>query len=84
MSPVRNQKEVEGAAKRIIEALYGADAKDVKIRVLLPFPSEHKREAWDANVTFLLNGLQYTVDLLINEKDGQVTNARLIDTMKPL
>jgi hypothetical protein len=84
MSPVRNQKEVEAAAKKTIEALYGTEVKDLKIRVLLPFPNEHKREAWDANVTFLLKGLQYTVDLLINEKDGMVTNARLIDTMTPL
>lgn len=84
MTPVRNQKEVEAAAKKTIEALYGTEVKDIKIRVLLPFPNEHKREAWDANVTFLLKGLQYTVDLLINEKDGMVTNARLIDTMTPL
>ena len=84
MSPVRNQKEVEAAAKNTIEALYGTEVKDLKIRVLLPFPNEHQREAWDANVTFLLKGLQYTVDLLINEKDGMVTNARLIDTMTPL
>lgn len=84
MSPVRNQKEVEGAAKRVIETLYGSEIKDLKVRVLLPFPNEHNREAWDANVTFVLNDMQYTVDLLISEKDGQVTNARLIDTMKPL
>ena len=84
MSPVRNQKEVEAAAKKTVEALYGAEVRDLKVRVLLPFPNEHRREAWDANVTFLLKGLQYTVDLLINEKDGMVTNARLIDTMTPL
>jgi hypothetical protein len=84
MSPVRNQKEVESATKRAVEALYGSEAEDLKIRVLLPFPNEHDRVAWDANVTFILNGLRYTVDLLINEKDGQVTNARLIDTMTPL
>jgi hypothetical protein len=84
MNPVRNQREVEGAAKRAIEALYGTEIKDLKVRVLLPFPNEHKREAWDANVTFMLKGMQYTVDLLINEADGQVTNARLIDTMTPL
>ena len=84
MSPVRNQKEVEAAAKKTVEALYGAEVRDLKVRVLLPFPNEHQREAWDANVTFLLRGLQYTVDLLINEKDGMVTNARLIDTMTPL
>jgi hypothetical protein len=80
----RNQKEVEAAAKRALEVLYGPDIKDMKVMVLLPFPNEHNREAWDANVTFILNDMQYTVDLLINEGDGQVTNARLIDTMAPL
>ncbi len=84
MTPVRNQKDVESAAKRAIEALYGPEAKDLKVRVLLPFPNEHKQEGWDANVTFMLKGMQYTVDLLINQKDGQITNARLIDTMTPL
>jgi hypothetical protein len=84
MNPVTNQKEVESAVRRGIEALYGSEIKDLKVRILLPFPNEHKRQAWDANVTFLLNDLQYTVDLLINEKDGQITNARLIDTMTPL
>ena len=84
MTPVRNQKEVETAAKKTIEALYGTEVRNLKVRVLLPFPNDHQREAWDANVTFLLKGLQYTVDLLINEKDGMVTNARLIDTMTPL
>jgi hypothetical protein len=28
--------------------------------------------------------LQYTVDLIIQENDGKITNARLIDTMVPL
>ncbi len=84
MPPVTNQNEVEAVAKKAIETLYGQGFSDLKVRVLLPYPNEHKREGWDANITFLLNGLQYTVDLLINEKDGQVTNARLIDTMTPL
>ena len=84
MTPVRNQKDVEKAASRAIEALYGPDVKDLKIRVLLPFPNEHKQEGWDANVTFLSKGKQYMVDLLINQDDGQITNARLIDTMTPL
>lgn len=84
MNPVRNQKEVENAARRAIGVLYGSEIEDLKIRVLLPFPNEYKREAWDANVTFLLDNLQYTVDLLINEKDGQIINTRLIDTMMPL
>lgn len=84
MTPVRNQKDVEKAASRAIEALYGPEVKDLKIRVLLPFPNEHKQEGWDANITFLSRGMQYTVDLLINQDDGQITNARLIDTMTPL
>lgn len=43
-----------------------------------------KREAWDVQTTFLLNKLQYTVDLLIQENNGHITNARLIDTMIPI
>lgn len=84
MKPVKTSREVEDAARGAIKTLYGSEIQDFRIRVLLPFPSEQNREAWDANVTFLLDGEQYTVDLLINEKDGRVTNARLIDTMTPL
>lgn len=84
MNPVRNEKEVESVAKRATEVLYGSNVENLKVRTLLPYPNEQKREAWDAQITFLLDGLQYTVDLLINEKDGQITNARLIDTMVPL
>jgi hypothetical protein len=83
MNPVHTEQEVESTTRKATEALYGqVDA--FKIRTLLPFPNEQNREAWDAQVTFLLGGLQYTVDFLINEKDGQITNARLIDTMTPL
>ena len=84
MNPVRNEKEVESVAKRATEVLYGSNVENLMVRTLLPYPNEKNREAWDAQVTFLLDGLQYTVDLLINEKDGQITNARLIDTMVPL
>jgi len=84
MNPVRNEKEVESVAKRATEVLYGSNVENLRVRTLLPYPNEQNREAWDAQVTFLLDGLQYTVDLLINEKDGQITNARLIDTMVPL
>ena len=84
MNPVRNEKEVESVAKRATKVLYGSNVENLKVRTLLPYPNEQNREAWDAQVTFLLDGLQYTVDLLINEKDGQITNARLIDTMVPL
>ena len=84
MNPVRTSAEIENSAKKAIQALYGTGITDFKIRVLFPFPNEHKRDSWDVQVTFLSNGLQYTVDLIIQEKDGQITNARLIDTMAPL
>jgi hypothetical protein len=84
MNPVRTMAQIENSAKKAIQALYGTDITDFKIRVLFPFPNQHKRDSWDVQVTFLLSGLQYTVDLIIQEKDGQITNARLIDTMAPL
>jgi hypothetical protein len=84
MNPVHTEKQVETVAKKATEALYGSNIENFKIRALLPFPTEQNREAWDTQVTFLLGGLQYTVDLLINENDGQITNTRLIDTMTPL
>ncbi len=84
MASVNTNEDVEKAAKKAAEALYGADIKDFKVRVIFPFPSEHKRDSWDVQVTFLSNGVQYTVDLMIDEKNGQITNARLIDKMTPL
>lgn len=84
MNPVLTEKEVETTAKKVTEVLYGDNIEDFKIRTLLSYPTEQNRESWDAQVTFILGGLQYTVDLLINEKDGQITNARLIDRMVPL
>jgi hypothetical protein len=84
MDSVKTQSEIENSAKKAIEALYGADIKDLKIRSLFSLPNEQKRESWDAQVIFLLNNLQYSVDLTIQEKDGLITNARLIDTMTPL
>ena len=47
-------------------------------------PTEDRRDSWDIQVTFLLQGTQYTVDLLVMEKDGQIVNARLIDKMTPI
>ena len=84
MASVNTNEDVEKAAKKAAVALYGTDIKDFKVRVVFPFPSEHKRDSWDVQVTFLSNGVQYTVDLMINEKNGQVTNARLSDKMTPL
>jgi hypothetical protein len=84
MKPVKTIAEIESSAKAAVQALYGTDIMDFKIRVLFPFPNDHKRDSWDVQVIFLSNGLQYTVDLIIQEKGGQITNARLIDTMVPL
>jgi len=83
MKPVKTEADVQSAAKNAVEALYGK-VEGFRIRTLLPFPTEHKAEAWDAQVVFMSKGMQYTVDLLINRDDGQVTNARLIDQMAPL
>jgi hypothetical protein len=84
MTPVKTKSEIEKASRKAVEALYGSDLRDFKIRVLFPFPSEMKHDSWDVQVTFLQGKLQYTVDLIIQENDGKVTNARLIDTMVPL
>jgi hypothetical protein len=83
MVSVRTRDDIERSAKKAAVALYGVDIKDFKIRVVFPFPSEQKRDSWDVQATFYLNGIQYTVDLMIEEKNGQVTNARLIDKMIP-
>ena len=84
MAPVKTKAEIEKASRKAVEALYGTDISDFKIRVLFPFPSELKHDSWDVQVTFLQGRMQYTVDLIIQEGDGKVTNARLIDTMVPL
>lgn len=84
MAPVKTKMEIEKASKKAVEALYGTDIHDFKIRVLFPFPSELKHDSWDVQVTFLQGRMQYTVDLIIQEDDGKITNARLIDTMVPL
>jgi len=84
MTPVKTKPEIEKASKNAIQALYGSGIRDFEIRVLFPFPSEAKRDSWDVQTTFMLDNLQYTVDLIIQEKDGLVTNARLIDTMAPV
>jgi hypothetical protein len=84
MASVKTIEDVEKVAKKAAEALYGANIRDFKVRVVFPFPSERKKDSWDVQVTFLLNGVQYTVDLMIEEEDGHITNARLIDKMTPL
>jgi hypothetical protein len=84
MAQVKTKVEIEKAARKAAEALYGNELRDFKIRALFPFPSKLKHDSWDVQVTFLQGKLQYTVDLIIQENDGKVTNARLIDTMVPL
>jgi hypothetical protein len=95
MTPVKSNTEIEDAAKKAILTLYGSDVKDFKVRVVLPYaseeliakgglPTEERRDSWDVQVTFLLNETQYTVDLIIQEKDGQITYSRLIDKMNPI
>ena len=95
MSTVTTDIEIEKVSRKAIESLYGQNIENFKVRVILPnvsdenvvkggLSSSERRDSWDVQVIFILNGLQYTVDLIINEKDSQVTYARLIDKMKPL
>jgi hypothetical protein len=95
MKPVKTRGDAEEAARKAIEILYGHEYKDLKIREMLPYisdqlvvkgglPTEDRKDSWDIQVTFLLQGTQYTVDLLVMEKDGQIVNARLIDKMTPI
>jgi hypothetical protein len=95
MKQVKTRSEVEAAARKAIENLYGQGFQDLKVREILPFisdqsvvggglPTEDRHDSWDAQVTFLLEGIQYTVDLVIVEKNGQITSARLIDRMTPV
>jgi hypothetical protein len=84
LSPVKTSSEAGKAAKKAVQALYGTEIENFKVRVIFPFPNEQKRVSWDVQATFILNGLQYTVDLIIQEKSGEITAARLIDTMVPI
>ncbi|MDQ3839971.1 MAG: hypothetical protein M3297_11950 [Thermoproteota archaeon] len=95
MKPVKTRSDIEEVARKAIGTLYGTGFQDLKIREMLPFisdqlvvkgglPTEDRRDSWDVQVTFLLQGTQYTVDLLVMEKDGQIINARLIDKMIPI
>ena len=83
MAQVSSPEDIERESKRVINALYG-DVNDFRVNETFQMPEKGPREAWDVQVNFMLNDLKYTVDLEIQEKDGQVTNARLIDTMTPL
>lgn len=83
MASVSSKEDIERESKRVIAALYG-NVTDFKVNETFQIPEKGPRQAWDVQVRFMLNGLKYTVDLEIQEKDGQVTNARLLDTMTPL
>jgi len=83
MTRVSTKEDIERESKRVISALYG-DVAGFRVNETFQIPEKGPREAWDVQVNFMLNGLKYTVDLEILEKDGQVTNARLPDTMTPL
>ena len=84
MNPVNTRDEVEKAAKKATESLYGTEIQDFKIRELFALPEEGPQDSWDVQVTFLSNKLKHTVDLVLQQKDGHITNARLIYTMVPL
>ncbi len=83
MPQVSTSDDIERESRRVIGALYG-DVSDFRVNATFQIPEKGPREAWDVQVNFMLNSLKYTVDLEMQEKDGQVTNARLIDTMTPL
>ncbi len=83
MKSISTQEDIDRESKRIINALYG-DVTDFRVNQTFQIPEKGPREAWDVQVNFMLDALKYTVDLEIQEKDGHVTSARLIDTMTPL
>ena len=83
MQKVSTPEDIERESSRVINALYG-DVSDFRVNETFQIPEKGPREAWDVQVNFMLDSLKYTVDLEIQEQSGQVTNARLIDTMTPL
>lgn len=83
MAQVSTPQDIESKSKQVISTLYG-DVSDFRVNETFAMPEKGEREAWDVQVNFMLNDLKYTVDLEIQEKSGEVTNARLIDTMTPL
>ncbi len=84
MVQVTTPEEIEKESKRTIEALYGNNISDFKFREVFALPEFGPLVDWDVQVTFSLEGKKNTVDLEIQEKSGNVTNARLIDTMDPI
>ena len=83
MVKVSTPEEIARESERVINSLYGK-VSGFRVNETFQIPEKGPREAWDVQVNFMLNDLKYTVDLEIQENDGQVTNARLIDTMTPL
>lgn len=83
MSQISSPEQIEQQSKKVIDTLYG-NVSDFRVNETFAIPEKGEREGWDVQVNFMKNSLKYTVDLEIQEKDGEVTNARLIDTMEPL
>jgi len=83
MEQVSTTQEIEAKSKQVISTLYG-DVTDFRVNETFAMPEKGQRQAWDVQVKFMLKDLKYTVDIEIQEKSGEVTNARLIDTMTPL
>lgn len=97
MAVVSSEKEIEDASRKAVNTLFGSSIQDFKIREVFPYSADRiiahsedmdaeseSRDGWDVQVTFVLGYLKYTVDLIIQEKDGQVIYSRLIDKMTPL
>jgi len=74
MAQVSTTQDIETKSKQV----------DFRVNETFAMPEKGEREAWDVQVNFMLNNLKYTVDMEIQEKSGEVTNARLIDTKTPL
>jgi hypothetical protein len=83
MTQVSTPEDIERESKRVINALY-VDVSDFRINTTFAIPEKGPREAWDVKVNFMSQNLKYTVDLVIEEKTGEVSHAKLIDTMVPL
>jgi len=83
MQSVSTPEDIDRESRRVINALYG-EVGDFRINETFQIPEKGPRVSWDVQVNFMISGLKYTVDLEIQEKDGHVVNARLIDTMTPL
>ena len=83
MVQISTPDDIAQHSKKVAGVLYG-DIADFRVNAVYQIPEKGNRTGWDVQINFMLNGLKYTVDMEIQEKDGQVTNARLIDTMVPL